>query len=444
MYITSNGTSWNIAHAAISSNTLEVNTDYLFRFQFTGTQYIYSTSVDNGSNWIPQVTINSTTSIFVPTTPQAIGNTCYTANAPEFWSGSIDLPNSYIKINDSTWWRGGTSTLTLKAGSKVYVPNGFESDGTTPKFDEFITSNDIVGRDFGNASREVAFLMTKSASANNFSVWIGGSVVSGTSAPDFSGSGYWGVWYDTANNIIKIQDGTNEWKTEYGFSLPFCLVSSSGSTVTSLDQIFDWCGFIGSTAFVLPGVKGLKVNGIKADGTYNNIEIETKSVILNHYTYQATNQQFGLAVNGNLVWRTGAYYSQSTAPTPTIFSVWHNTTDNFNYYIDTDASTGWVKTVDYDFNVVNSISTDSSFKITSLIPVTVQPSSTGIQITKVYKGSQLVYEKKLPIGTVLFEKHGVDGGGGFTVYDVTLPTAQTVEIVIVGGGAPVLGCVIDL
>ena len=65
-------------------------------------------------------------------------------------------------------------------------------------------------------------------------------------------------------------------------------------------------------------------------------------------------------------------------------------------------------------------------------------------VTNVYKGSTLVYQKKLPVGTVLFEKHGVDGGGGLTTYELILPTAQTVEIVVVGGGAPVLGCAIDL
>lgn len=42
-------------------------------------------------------------------------------------------------------------TLTLKAGSRVYVPNGFESDGTTPKFilktiQSDITSNYGIGR----------------------------------------------------------------------------------------------------------------------------------------------------------------------------------------------------------------------------------------------------------------------------------------------------------
>ena len=34
-------------------------------------------------------------------------------------------------------------TLILKAGSKVYVPNGFEEDGVTKKFDEVVIESDL-------------------------------------------------------------------------------------------------------------------------------------------------------------------------------------------------------------------------------------------------------------------------------------------------------------
>lgn len=67
----------------------------------------------------------------------------------------------------------------------------------------------------------------------------------------------------------------------------------------------------------------------------------------------------------------------------------------------------------------------------------------GANISKVYKGGTLVFQNKLPAGTVLFEQHGTDGGGGVTTYELTLPTTQTVEIVIVGGGGPVVGYVND-
>lgn len=67
----------------------------------------------------------------------------------------------------------------------------------------------------------------------------------------------------------------------------------------------------------------------------------------------------------------------------------------------------------------------------------------GANISKVYKGGTLVFQKKLPVGTVLFEQHGTNGSGGFTTYEVTLPTAQMIEITVVGGGGPVVGFVFD-
>lgn len=50
----------------------------------------------------------------------------------------------------------------------------------------------------------------------------------------------------------------------------------------------------------------------------------------------------------------------------------------------------------------------------------------------------------LPSGTVLFEKWGNAGGGGYTLHELILPTAQEIEIICVGGGSPVVGTSIDL
>lgn len=52
--------------------------------------------------------------------------------------------------------------------------------------------------------------------------------------------------------------------------------------------------------------------------------------------------------------------------------------------------------------------------------------------------------ERLPSGTVLFEKYGNNGGGSGTPYPLVLPTSQLIEIIIVGGGSPVVGTVTDL
>ena len=58
------------------------------------------------------------------------------SNSPYTTNRILEIPQDIkLELNNGT--------LTLKAGSKVYVPNGFESDGTTPKFDVITTTSDL-------------------------------------------------------------------------------------------------------------------------------------------------------------------------------------------------------------------------------------------------------------------------------------------------------------
>ena len=59
--------------------------------------------------------------------------------------------NRILEIPQDIKLELNNGTLTLKAGSKVYVPNGFESDGTTPKFDVVTIENDIVSQNFNRS-----------------------------------------------------------------------------------------------------------------------------------------------------------------------------------------------------------------------------------------------------------------------------------------------------
>ena len=380
---------------------------------------------NDGSSWTNVVTISGTNTGGYETTVNftvSDGYYYYRLYFTESYS------SGGVSIQTITFSGIAQNILTLKAGSKVYVPNGFESDGTTPKFDEFITTNDTVDADFGNKSREVAFLMTKSASANKFSVWPNSIVVSGTSAPDFSGSSYWGVWYDTANNIIKIQNGTNEWKTEYGFSLPICLVSSSSSAVTSLDQIFDWCGFIGSTAFVLPGVKGLIPNGFNTDGTYKSIEFTTDRVLTTTRTWDITAsfiQKVFFYNRGKALGIQSYQIESDSMPTPNDWTVWYNPKENIQRWNNssntlTDISQ-W--TVDTTMRYIGEIPSDGTSRITSLAQTTVQPLRTVRPIAKVFKGATLVFGKEV------FEQTFTASGS------ITFPaTMYRLTVIVVGAG----------
>lgn len=155
-------------------------------------------------------------------------------------------------------------TLTLKAGSKIYVPNGPNN------FDEVIIENDISAAWGYNDKRILCY------KNGVFGGYPYEDMHSGTTAPS---SSQWMTWYDTVNNVVKqTSDGGATWDS--GWSLPFCYVTSGDGQFVSIDQVFNGFGYIGSTKYVLPGVKGLIPNGRNADGSLNNKEFTTSSVMI--------------------------------------------------------------------------------------------------------------------------------------------------------------------
>ena len=162
-------------------------------------------------------------------------------------------------------------TLALKAGSKVYIPNGFEQDGTTPHFDEIIITNDVTRTEESITDRQY---FTCYKNDYIFMAYVSGTF-SGPTQPTVTGTTAY--WYDTTNNLIKrTNDSGATWTS--GYSLPYGLVTVSSGSISSIDQIFNGFGFIGSTFFVLPGVKGLAPNGRNNDGSLKNLSITTTNV----------------------------------------------------------------------------------------------------------------------------------------------------------------------
>ena len=161
--------------------------------------------------------------------------------------------------------------LTLKAGSEVIVPNGFEDDGTTPKFDYVTLTKDLsYSATWGNGYR--CFLIVGNS---GLGMCREDYVASESTEPTAKGSGY--IWYDTTNNIIKRYNGTNWFITQDCFFIGIVTIGT-GNVITSIDQVFNGIGYIGSTIWVDKGVKCLVPNGRNEDGTLNNIEYTVESL----------------------------------------------------------------------------------------------------------------------------------------------------------------------
>lgn len=176
--------------------------------------------------------------------------------------------------------------LILKAGSKVYVPNGFEADGTTPKFDKVVIESDVTK---SLSTDMVVSFITYVPASNSLFVWGESVCSSGTTQPT---SQYF-FWYDTTNNKVKNSNNSGD-----SISISSFPIAKTNNTRSSIDQVFNGFGYIGSTVFVLPGVKGLISNGRNEDGSLRNKISKTENV-LTYTTTSNYSRYFSLLSNGN-------------------------------------------------------------------------------------------------------------------------------------------------
>lgn len=227
------------------------------------------------------------------------------------WSSNVT--NCITEIPQDIKLELSSGTLTLKAGSKVYVPNGFEADGTTPKYNVINIASDIsFSGTIGTATlQHTVWSLVADDTSFTSNVALGerghGSTGSGTTTPSTATQ-----YYNTNENIIHFS-GT---QTTRVTSFPLALITLTNGVLTNIEQVFNGFGYIGSTLFALPGVKGLIPNGRNADGTLNNTEWVCSSVVIK--TYTTTEQDVTLGFDGSTFSKLGGTYS-------------YNSNTNYNY-----------------------------------------------------------------------------------------------------------------
>ena len=171
---------------------------------------------------------------------------------------STNVTNCITEISQDIKLELNNGTLTLKAGSKLYIPNGFESDGVTKKFDVITTEKDISYSAVYTAA--VKCYAVYNYSAKTFAI---------ISLTDNRIS-----YNSTTNKVIHTEIAS-------ALSFPLALVVRDTTGICSVEQVFNGFGYIGSTVFSLPGVKGLIPNGRNADGSLKNIEFTLDRVLIN-------------------------------------------------------------------------------------------------------------------------------------------------------------------
>lgn len=176
---------------------------------------------------------------------------------------NANITNCIINIPQDIKVSYSGSDLTIQAGSKIYYPNG------TGTFSSVVLENDET---FSVSGTGTLFVFRRNAPGTS-GYWADVPSDINSGIPDSSTSG---VFYDTTNNRIDwYVSGT---RADRLFSFPVCKIIVSNGLITEIEQVFNGFGFVGSTVYVLPGVKGLIPDGRNGDGTLRNLTVLINSV----------------------------------------------------------------------------------------------------------------------------------------------------------------------
>ena len=163
--------------------------------------------------------------------------------------------------------------LVIKAGSVYYEPNGKDTDGTFLYIKRTLANDYTIPNDQKNVSYIFGLRKTAAGEIDKYRTKLSLSFA-GNEPSSIDST----IWWDTNTNILK-RYLTDHWLGGYGLPLMILNYTEMGKNPT-INQIFNGFGYIGSTIFALPGVKGLMPNGLNKDGTLRNIEFTIPDILV--------------------------------------------------------------------------------------------------------------------------------------------------------------------
>lgn len=187
-------------------------------------------------------------------------------------------------------------SVKLKAGSKVWYPNG------PNVFSSLTASSDITISPTGGSGK---CLICVNVTNDVIQAGMSNSTNNCVSGPGVEHRDY-GMCYDTTTNIIQRWGDPGVLNATKA-SFPLALVTQTDGAITSIDQVFNGFGYIGSTVFALPGVKGLIPDGRNADGTLKNTLLTKQSVNVFTPSSATFSQITNIALGSTLSYHTFTY-----------------------------------------------------------------------------------------------------------------------------------------
>lgn len=248
------------------------------------------------------------------------------------------------------------TTPTLYAGSEVWVPYGRNA----PEYSigDSLNSGIITAISWDGSALfykvrydtdlniditddpAVADFVTSIGTNHRF-YWYNTNV---TYSQDTAPSGFWGqyaLWYDTAENVVKCtSDSGATWNGLISLPIGVFTMAGTGATKT-LKYVFNGVGYIGTTVFAVPGVKGLMADGLNEDGSYKTI-----SRTIEYMTYRNLNlsrENFYCFIRMDLHGIDGEHYIEADELPETAkrYTVCYRKTDNTLWWTTEANSTSW-------------------------------------------------------------------------------------------------------
>ncbi|MBR1374020.1 hypothetical protein IJ556_06170, partial [bacterium] len=130
---------YNNGSQFIDSNVCSASlltTNPFIKLSFDGTTYSCYISPD-GETWTLKYSYNSTTKL-IDNGPFTLGKDGY--GSSEYWQGSIDLSQTYIKVNNSIWWEADSHPYVQIEGC-LY---NYTDDGSAVTLNAYQTGTSII------------------------------------------------------------------------------------------------------------------------------------------------------------------------------------------------------------------------------------------------------------------------------------------------------------
>lgn len=378
VWISSNGTSYDIAESFKGNYTFVVGSPYYFSFYWNGAAYQTFIKPEGAAEWTNDIYIAGTKQPYTKDSVLILGIDQSNPGAP--FSGSIDANQTTLYIDGKLWlandavkakdlYLGGQklayaflgtknsncithipqdinfeivngTTPTLYAGSEVWVPYGKAAPAlnigdslnsgiiTAISWDENklfykVRYDTDLSIDITDDPASAEFI-TSISPAHSF-WWFNPHYSQDTAPSDF---GQYALWYDTSENIAKITIDSGATWQNYG-SLPIGVFTMAGTGATKkVKHVFNGFGFIGSTAYALPGVKGLMADGLNEDGSYKSVERTFDKMVMRTMAFDRS-AFYGVVLDGEYTIQGDNYIEAAELPAaPDGYAFCYRTSDN--------------------------------------------------------------------------------------------------------------------